>query len=165
MGLTTDSGQLAGGGTGSRQLGLFSRVHCFLLLALQAQGLWGLNLGRLDQVPPQKQGPAASTTASACTCQALPSRCLARAVCLCRAGQGSPGIAAGFDRTTNIAVTFLWHISAAGLPLPRPPLLPPLFSSPCAPGTVRLAQPGGACSQRVPGPAPAVPSGCSGVWH
>lgn len=48
--------------TGSGQLGLFCRVHCLLLPALQAQGLWGLNLGRLDQVsppPPPKQGPAA----------------------------------------------------------------------------------------------------------
>lgn len=162
--MTTGSGQLAQGGTGSGQLGLFSRAWCFLLPALQARGLWELNLGRLDQVLPQKQGPAVSTTASACTCQAVPSRCLARAVCLCRAGQGSPGIVAGVDRT-NIAVTFLRHISAAALPLPQPSLLPLQLSSLCAPGTVRLAQPGGACPQRVPGPAPAGPCGCSGVWH
>lgn len=90
MGLTrdsgADSGQQAGGGigsrTGSRQLGLFSRALCLLLPALEARGLWGLNLGRLDQVPPENRAQQASTTASACTCQALPSHHLARAVCL-----------------------------------------------------------------------------------
>lgn len=97
--------------TGSGQLGLFCRVHCLLLPALQAQGLWGLNLGRLDQVSPPlppKQGPAPQhlpAPAGPFPATAWPGQ----SVRLCRAGQGSPGIVPGVDKATSIAVTFLRH--------------------------------------------------------
>lgn len=52
--------------TGSGRLGLFSRAHCLLLPALQAQGLWGSTWAGWTRFPPlppfplpPKQGPAA----------------------------------------------------------------------------------------------------------
>lgn len=67
-----DSRQVGGQAAGSSGSSL-----CLLLPTLQAQGLWGLNLERLDLVPCQKQSPA-----SAYTCQVLPRQHLAGAVCL-----------------------------------------------------------------------------------